>query len=165
MYIYSDVYNCKLTCLLYCIWGTQDNSNTPTWEVGECSIDAFFFCIQALVVRDFAAPAATKKQSNDPQRVQVLAKLREWWQGLSCIETAMAHCSAIRPTWTFFYFPQNPWIRRQLIRLSEVDFKVVTPRVYNDLDLWRQTMWRPLHGTIHHSPKMLSTSPLKLKIE
>jgi hypothetical protein len=82
--------------------------------------------------------------SNDPQRAQVLAKLREWWQGLSVIETAMSHCAAIKPIWTFFYWPQNPWIRKQLIRLSEVDFSKVTSRVYDDLDLWRKTMlWRP----------------------
>jgi hypothetical protein len=70
--------------------------------------------------------------------------LREWWESLVGHEAAMAISIAMKPMWDFWYWPVNPWIRRQLIRLSEVGWRFVPKRVRDDLETWASLMFTSL---------------------
>ena len=60
---------------------------------------------------------------------QALATLKKWWGFLQDLEKAMLYNQSLLDAWKFFYFPDQTWVRINLLRLSEVDFKKTPDRV------------------------------------
>ena len=59
---------------------------------------------------------------------QALATLKKWWGFLQDLEKAMLYNQSLLDAWKFFYFPDQTWVKTNLPRLSEVDFKKTPDR-------------------------------------